>query len=185
MQVKALILVSPKRHRRCSRDAKALLTIAMRWLWSQSPCACRQSIRDSAKRAANIARVSPHPSPAWLSVRNRQRGSQIDQIYVQNRSWRVPRQNRPQFGWVRRNVARAARAFGHSQSHQTHRRCSILLTVLIHDCECPYEKSCGQRAGPERILRRSGGKTKLPHPELLCIFVGRTTHGNYATIKRP
>ena len=40
--------------------------------------------------------------------------------------------------------------------------------------------------GPERIVRRSGqGKTKLPHPELLCIFVGGTQHGNYATMKGP
>ena len=29
------------------------------------------------------------------------------------------------------------------------------------------------------------GKTKLPHTELLCIFVGGTQHGNYATMKGP
>jgi hypothetical protein len=90
----AVILVSPEpRHRRCSRYAKALLTIAMLRLWSQSPCACRRPIRDSAKRAANVAHVSTHPSPAWQSVRTRQQGSQIDPISIQGRSWRVPQQN--------------------------------------------------------------------------------------------
>jgi hypothetical protein len=81
----------------------------MRRLWSQSPCACRQPIRDSAKRAANIAHVSPHPSPAWQSVRTRQRGSQIDPIYIQGRLWRVPQQSGPQFGVGRPWAIRTSR----------------------------------------------------------------------------
>ena len=67
----------------------------MRRLLSKSPSACRRPIRDSAKRAADIAHVSPHPSPAWQSVRTRQRGSQIDPIYIQGRLLRVPQQGAP------------------------------------------------------------------------------------------
>jgi len=135
MASNGLILVSPEpRHRRCSRDAKALLTIATRRLWSQSPCACRRPIRYSAKRAANIAHVSPHPSPAWQSVRTRQRGSQIDPIYIQGRSWRVPQQHRPQLGAGRSGAVRTPRgrlARSATDDHiKAHRRCSILLTVI-------------------------------------------------------
>jgi len=72
---------------RCSRYAK---TIAMRRLLSQSPCACRQPIRDSATRAEDRVRVSRHPSPLWRSIHTRQRESQIDPIYNQGRSWHVP-----------------------------------------------------------------------------------------------
>jgi hypothetical protein len=113
-----------------------LLIIAMRRLWSQSPCAYRRAVRDSAKRAANLAHVSPHPSPAWQSVRTRQRGSQIDPIYIQGRSFacpptqRAPRSPSAELGPVRTSRGRLA-TLGYSQSHQAHRRCSILNTVLI------------------------------------------------------
>jgi hypothetical protein len=41
------------------------------------------------------------------------------------------------------------------------------------------------RAIMDISARATTGKTKLPHPELLCIFVGGTQHGNYATMKGP
>jgi hypothetical protein len=81
-----------------------------------------------------------------------------------------PDKTGPQFAagrpWSRPNVARAARAFGYSRSHQAHRRCPILLTVpkfTIANVQKNWPRLGAEfELGPSPVVGRNHRWPRLP-----------------------